>query len=79
MEVVVILVFISVILVAIALIFFASRIRQGDFEHGDRLSLLPLESDGPGPPDVSDRPTEPMPRTHPLSVPGHGGEDPDDK
>jgi hypothetical protein len=67
-EVIVILVFIGVCLVAAALIFFASRIRQGDFEHGDRLSLLPLESD-----DAT--PHSPQPST----VPGHEGEDPDDK
>ena len=66
MEVIVILVFISLCLVTAGLVFFVSRIRQGDFEHGDRLSLLPLEADE-------------TPATTPstTAVPGHGGEDPD--
>ena len=45
MDVVVILVFISLVLVAIAIAFFVSRLRGGDFDHGARLSLLPLEDD----------------------------------
>jgi hypothetical protein len=44
-DVVVILIFISLILVAGAVAFFVSRLRGGDFDHGDRLSLLPLEDD----------------------------------
>ena len=76
MEVIVMLVFISVCLVALGLLFFASRIRQGDFEHGDRLSLLPLESDEPG---SSLGSAEPKPVTQPSNVPGREGEDPDDK
>jgi cbb3-type cytochrome oxidase maturation protein len=68
MEVIVILVFIGIVLVTAGLVFFVSRIRQGDFEHGDRLSLLPLESDEP---PVTEPPSAP--------IPGHQGEDPDDK
>lgn len=45
MEVIVILVFISLVLVAGALLLLFSRIHGGDFEHGERLSLLPLEVD----------------------------------
>jgi len=45
MDVVLILVFISLVLVAIAVAFFVSRLRGGDFDHGARLSLLPLEDD----------------------------------
>ena len=45
MEVIVVLVFISMILVAGALVLLFSRIKDGDFEHGERLSLLPLEPD----------------------------------
>jgi len=45
MEVIVILVFISLVLVAGSLLLLFSRIQQGDFEHGERLSLLPLEVD----------------------------------
>jgi hypothetical protein len=35
-----------VILVVAAVVFFVSRLRGGDFEHGERLSLLPLADDG---------------------------------
>ena len=45
MDVVVILVYISLVLVLAALAFFLHRLREGDFEHGDRLSLLPLAED----------------------------------
>ena len=45
MEVIVLLVFISLVLVAGALLLLVSRIHGGDFEHGERLALLPLESD----------------------------------
>jgi hypothetical protein len=31
--------------VAAGLVFFFSRLFEGDFEHGERLSLLPLEDD----------------------------------
>jgi cbb3-type cytochrome oxidase maturation protein len=45
LDVVVVLVFISLMLVFGALVFFASRLKDGDFDHGDRLSLLPLQDD----------------------------------
>lgn len=45
MDVVIFLVFVSLILVAAALVFFVSRLRSGDFDHGARLSLLPLHDD----------------------------------
>jgi hypothetical protein len=45
MDVVIALVFFSLVLVAGALAFFVSRLKEGDFEHGDRLSLLPLAED----------------------------------
>ena len=45
MEVIVILVFISLVLVAGSLLLLFSRVQEGDFEHGERLSLLPLEVD----------------------------------
>jgi hypothetical protein len=45
MDVVIALVFFSLMLVAGALAFFVSRLKEGDFEHGDRLSLLPLADD----------------------------------
>ena len=45
MDVVVLLVFVSLVLVAAALAFFVTRMRGGDFDHGERLSLLPLLDD----------------------------------
>lgn len=45
MDVIIALVFISLTLVVAGLVFFFSRLFQGDFEHGERLSLLPLEDD----------------------------------
>jgi len=45
MDIVIALVFISLMLVIAGLLFFFTRLFEGDFEHGDRLSLLPLEDD----------------------------------
>lgn len=45
MDVIIALVFISLTLVIAGLIFFFTRLFDGDFEHGDRLSLLPLADD----------------------------------
>lgn len=45
MDVIIALVFISLTLVAAGLLFFFTRLFEGDFEHGERLSLLPLEDD----------------------------------
>jgi hypothetical protein len=42
-DVLIILIFVSLVLVAGALVLLFTRISGGDFEHGDRLSLLPLE------------------------------------
>ena len=42
-------IFISLVLVAAALLALAWSVRQGDHEHSERLSLLPLEDDGPPP------------------------------
>jgi hypothetical protein len=44
-DVIIALVFISLTLVVAGLVFFFSRLFEGDFEHGERLSLLPLEDD----------------------------------
>ena len=47
MDIIILLVFISLILVGAALSFFRSRLKDGDLDHGERLSLLPLlEDDG---------------------------------
>ena len=40
MDVIIALVFISLTLVIAGLVFFFSRLVEGDFEHGERLSLL---------------------------------------
>ena len=45
MDVIIALVFISLTLVIAGLVFFFTRLFEGDFEHGDRLSLLPLADD----------------------------------
>lgn len=58
MDVVVILVFISLVLVAGAVAFFVSRLRGGDFDHGARLSLLPLEDDTGHSPDDQGSPAD---------------------
>jgi len=46
-DVVILLVFISLILVLGGLLFFLTRLRAGDFDHGERLSLLPLAEETP--------------------------------
>ena len=42
-------IFVSLVLVAGAVVLFAWSARQGDHEAGDRLSLLPMEEDEPAP------------------------------
>jgi len=52
MEVVILQVFVSLLLVVGSVLLFAFTCRQRDFEHADRLALLPLEDeeDPPGAP-----------------------------
>ncbi len=45
----IILVFVSLVLVVGAVLLFLQRLRAGDFDHGERLSLLPLAEDAPSP------------------------------
>lgn len=45
MDVVILLVFISLVLVGGAILLLVSRVHGGDVDHGDQLSLLPLEQD----------------------------------
>ena len=59
MDVLILTLFVSLVLVAAAVLFLALRIRGGDFDHGDRLSLLPLEDDDAAVPET---PTTPGPR-----------------
>ncbi len=53
MDVVIILVFISLGLVAASLFFFVHRLKEGDFDHAERLALAPLDNDPP--PFLGDR------------------------
>ncbi len=45
MDVLTATIFVSLLLVVGGLVLFVSRLKSGDFEHGDRLTLLPLEDD----------------------------------
>ena len=45
MDVIIVLVFFSLSLVIAGLIFFFTRLRDGDFDHEERLSILPLADD----------------------------------
>ena len=45
MDVVIVLVFVSLVLVTAAVVMFIMRVKGGDFEHGDRLALLPLDDE----------------------------------
>jgi len=62
MDVLIVLVFASVVLVIMAAILLFRSVKQGDYEHGDRLSLLPLEEDeGSTVPDVESRAADASP------------------
>ncbi|MEZ4647852.1 MAG: cbb3-type cytochrome oxidase assembly protein CcoS [Candidatus Eisenbacteria bacterium] len=50
MDVLIILLFISLVFVTGAVLLFLRGVMSGDFEQGDRVSLLPLEPDAPSPP-----------------------------
>ena len=47
MEILILLIFICVLLVGAAVAFFAWTVRQGTFDHADRLALLPLDDEKP--------------------------------
>lgn len=47
MDILIVTLFASLVLVIAGLVFFVLRMQAGDFEHGDRLSLLPLQDDEP--------------------------------
>lgn len=55
MEILIVLVLVSLGLVGGALLFLWKSVSAGDYDHGDRLSLLPLNDDSP-PRDQSDGP-----------------------
>ena len=45
MDVLILQIFVSLVLVAGSLVLFGVSARQKDYEHADRLALLPLEAD----------------------------------
>ena len=47
MEILILLIFVCVLLVGSAVAFFAWTVRQGTFDHADRLALLPLDEEQP--------------------------------
>ena len=47
MEILILLIFVCVLLVGTAVAFFAWTVRQGTFDHADRLALLPLDDEKP--------------------------------
>ena len=49
MEVLTLQVFVSLVLVAGSIVLFAFTCRQRDFDHADRLALLPLDDGAPAP------------------------------
>jgi nitrogen fixation-related uncharacterized protein len=49
MEVVVLLVFVSLVLVSCSIYAFIATVQAGDHEHIDRLALAPLAGDAPAP------------------------------
>lgn len=49
MDVLIVLVFVSLVLVSGSIVLFLFTMRQRDFEHGERLSLLPLLDPTPKP------------------------------
>lgn len=51
MEILILLIFISVLLVGSAVAFFAWTVRQGTFDQADRLALLPLDDEKPMTPE----------------------------
>jgi len=55
MEILIVLVLLSLGLVGGALLFLWKSVAAGDYDHGDRLSLLPLNEDAPS----TDRADEP--------------------
>ncbi len=45
MKILILLIFVCLVLVGSAVAFFAWTVRQGTFDHADRLALLPLEEE----------------------------------
>lgn len=66
MDVLIILLFISLVFVTGAVLLFLRGVASGDFEHGDRVSLLPLEPDVPASP-LAPREAVPPAKPKPLA------------
>lgn len=72
MDVLILMVFVSLLLVVGAVVLLLNGIHAGHIEHGDRLSLLPLEDDeGPGGPPAR---TTRRPRPSLIAPPEPEGE-----
>jgi hypothetical protein len=63
-------VFVSLTLVAGSIVLFIFSVRQRDFDHGDRLSLAPLEPDPVAPRAAPETPASPT-AAHPARRPGN--------
>lgn len=55
MDALIVTLFVSLVLVVAGLVLFVLRMRAGDFDHGERLSLLPLQDDEPSEPNDGHR------------------------
>ncbi len=62
MSIIAMQVFVSLILVAGSLVLFIFSVRQREFDHADRLSLVPLEEDDPATPQTTPETTSPCKR-----------------
>lgn len=60
MDILIVTLFVSLLLVVAGLVLFVLRLGAGDFEHGERLSLLPLEQDEPAD-SLEEKPTRALP------------------
>ena len=69
MDVLIILVFVSLVLVTAAVLLFIMRVREGDLDHGERLSLLPLDEAGEREGACGDRTARPVPPREPREEP----------
>ena len=67
MDVLIVLLFISLVFVTGAVLLFLRGVVSGDFEHGDRVALLPLEPDSPTPPCEGGRAAAPPAEEAPLT------------
>jgi cbb3-type cytochrome oxidase maturation protein len=63
MDVLILLVFVSIVLVVAALVLFFVALHQRDFEHSERLSLMPLGEPSGGGDHAEDTARAPSPET----------------